>query len=310
MCGSDEYIIKDRVIDSSRAVNSNYNEPIVELKSPINDVVGACIMSANIPFTYYTIDSTNNTFVLQSTTVTIPAQTCNANNFTYVLANAVTAASVSGAANFGFIVDNTTTQLIIYNTAGTSFTIDFTASTAASEALGFAAASYTSTLHSTLISGGTTVYGNDDVALNSSYHVLVSPFAANLTGPGQIYVHDKILGPAMNGAITNESNYGDIVGEVRVNTNYQGIITYDNIAPAMYECQTPSIKKLQLYLTLGSRTTSLDLQGQKFQVKIRFFCRKRAQDKYGVDANGNGNVASVGTGASFMLRNGKRPKFM
>lgn len=301
--------MKDRTFDSARALNSNANEPLIELKTPIADVVGACIVSASVPFTYYVFDSTNNTFKIGSTTVTVAEQTLNSAALPAELSAAVTKASVSGAANYAFFVDSTTSKLVVYNTAGTSFTLDFTASTACYAQLGFAATTYSSSLHSDLIAAGTTVYSNDAVALSSSYHVLVSPYSVNLSGPNQMYVHCRYLGPAMNGAITNDSNAADIIGDFRVNTNYQGTITYENPTPVMYECQMPSLRKLHLYLTTGSNTSALDLRGQTYQIKIRFFCRSRQNRTYGTDNGGNANISSVGSGADYQMRQDvKRPK--
>lgn len=297
-----DVIVKDRTFDSGRAGNSNANEPLIELKTSITDIIGACVVSANVPFTYNVFDSSNNTFAMSGTTITIPSQTPNAISLPYVLSSAYTLASVTNAGNYGFFVDNTTSLLVFYNTAGTSFTLDFTASTAAYDQLGFSNTTYSSTLHSTLIAAGNTIYGNDDVALTSTYHVLVSPYTVNLSGPAQMYVHCRLLGPAMNGAVTNDSNSGDIIGDFRVNTNYQGTITYENTAPVKYDAQIPSLRKVQLYLTTGSSTTPLDLRGAKWQVKIRFFCRKKEVDTVGQDGNGNRNVSSVSGGGDVQMR--------
>lgn len=301
-----DIVWKDRTFDSLRANNANANEPLIELKTPIADVVGACVISASVPFTYYVFDSTTNQFKLGSTTVTIPEQTMNSNNLYNELSAAITKAGVSSPGNYVFFVDSTTSKLVIYNTAGTSFTLDFSIANSCYAQLGFSNTTYSSSLHSDLIAAGTTVYDNAGTALTSTYHVLVAPYCVALSGPNQMYVHCRYLGPAMNGAITNDSNSADIIGDFRVNTNYQGTITYENPAPVMYECQMPSVKKVHLYLTVGSNTSALDLRGQTYQVKIRFFCRKRQSQGYGVDAAGNANIASVGSGASYQMRNDRR----
>lgn len=302
-----DLVVKDRVFDSGRANNSNKNEPLIELATSIDDVVGVCLVSANIPFTYFVFDSTNNTFVLTvaSTpyTITIPAQTVNTAELPLVFANAFSAAGFTSSttptlASWQFFVDNTTSQLVIYNTSATAFSVSFTGSTAAYDFLGFSATTYNSATVTSL--GG--INDNSGVALTGSYTAIVSPYAINMSGEPQMFLHDRYIGPALNGAITNDTNASDIIGEFRVNTNYQGYITYENPSPIMYQTQIASVKKLNLYLTLGSRTTPLDLQGAKFQVKLRFFCRKKQVDSFGPDQFGNSNVASVVGGGSAQLR--------
>lgn len=289
-----DIIIKDRTFDSGRASNGDANEPIIELKTAITDIVGACLISANVPFTYYVFDSSNNVFRIGATTVTIPPQTCNAISLPYVLTTSITTAGVSGAANYFFFVDNTTSQLVIYNTTS-SFTMDFTASNNASDALGFAPSTYASAT-------GLTVYGNDDVQISSAYHFIISPFTVNLSGPSQMYLHCRVIGPAMNGAITNDSNASDIIGDFRVNTNYQGTITYQNVAPVQFSAQIQSLRKVQLYLTTGSATDKTDLRGAKFQAKIRFFCRNNDTNLNGADVAGNRNIKTVDSGGRSITR--------
>jgi hypothetical protein len=295
-----DIVVKDRIFDSGNSDNNDRNQPLIELASSIDDVVGICLVSANVPFTYYVFDSTNNTFVITVSgtpyTITIPPQTVNIAELPLVFASAFSA--VSNSTNFQFYVDNTTSQLVIYNTAAASFSLDFTASTAAYDFLGFAATTYSS---ATVLSLGG-IYDNSGIALTSTYTAIVSPFAVNMSGEPQMFLHDRFVGPALNGSIANDTNSADIIGEFRVNTNYQGYITYENPAPVMYQTQIASVKKLHLYLTVGNRTTPLDLEGAKFQIKLRFFCRKKQVDSHGADQFGNANVASVTGGGSVQLR--------
>ena len=68
-----EVYVKDRVFDSARALNGDPNKPVIEMQTPISDIVGACLIRANVPFTYYVFDATNNTFTVEisGTTTTV-----------------------------------------------------------------------------------------------------------------------------------------------------------------------------------------------------------------------------------------------
>lgn len=296
-----DYVVKDRTFDSLKNINGSTDYPIIELGTSIADIQGACLVSANVPFTYYVFNTTNNQFKMGTTAqtlVTIPPQTCNAVTLPSILANALSAAGVANASNYVFYMDNTTSQLVVYNTQPVSFQMDFTVANNCATTLGFASAVYTAALQSSI----GTVYANDGTTLNSTYYIVVSPYCVNLSGPSQMFLHCDYIGPAMAGAITNDSNASNIIGDFRVNTNYQGTITYENIAPEVYLAPIASLKRVKLYLTTGSSTVPLVLNGSPFQVKMRFFCRSKQNNVIGADDRGNRNVNTIDSGGSTQLR--------
>lgn len=283
-----EIEIKDRTFDSERASNGDLNQPLIELSQELTDIIGLCVVSASVPFTYYVFTTENNTFRVSGTLVTIEPQTLSSTRVGSILKQAFATAGVSGASNFEAFVDRTTSQLVIYNTASMAFTLDFTTTTSAFRPFGFAPTTYSS-----VTAGSLGLKDNNEAVIPTGYRAIVSPFAVNFAGPTQLYVHDRIFGPAMNGAVTNDSNTSDIIGDFPVNSNYQGTIVYQAAAPVMYNAQISSLKKVNLYLTLGSGSAPLDLRGVPWQVKIRFFCRKGEYGVYGSDQFGNSHVMAM-----------------
>jgi hypothetical protein len=259
----------DLVLDSR--TGNQTDTPIFNLTIPISDVIGLSVFYANIPFSYYIIDETNNQFrlIIAATPyiITMVPGTYNALNLPSMVQDVVNTAT---SLNFIVFIDNTTSRFILYEPTA-SFTIEYL--NGVDHPFGVDI--------QTIYTDGTTLRplkDNAEQSLNVYYHE--SPRTVNLTGPSQMFLHAS-LGSEIYGALFNGTNQNDIVAFWPVNNNYQGFITYYHTSPPMIPVTKTTIKEISFYLSLGTRPTYGDgsgntashlfLQGESFQFGIRFF---------------------------------------
>lgn len=262
----------DLILDSLEGGNKDRPEFI--LKHPIEDVVGISLFYANLPFSYHVFDDTNNRVDLQIIggatieDIRIPPGTYTTTGIALVLNDILTDPS---GFKFRTFVDFTTSRLVILN-----------------ECEGFELKFYSETLEHPLgFVPGTTYSVNLKADIKDNNEVIwpsyfiVSPRVVNLTGPNQMFLHAN-LNTDLYGAVNNGQGVNDIIGFWPVNCNYQGLIRYFNHSPVFFPVTKTIIHSISYYLTIGSRNqyvetsggttqTHLPLQGETFQIGLRFY---------------------------------------
>lgn len=278
----------DVVFDSSEADGTSLRDldnPTFSLLPSIENCVGMALLSAQVPFSYYVIDFTNNQFSIRintSTTisggqyqnnvykVSLLPGTYTRNNLEPMLAfciryktvvtkftggNAGTDSDLYSVFDLRFDIDDTTSSLLMYTNSSTVnainevalFQIEFSDKSAAPY-LGYSNYPLKKSLRGP-------VYNNSDVEVLPNAHNIYSPFAINLSGPSYLFLHSEKLSGVAPGAVRNSTNSSDIVAYIPVNNNYQGTVEFLNpIAQRIpfTKCNLPS--KLDFRWTLGSRT--------------------------------------------------------
>lgn len=296
----------------SDQVTGTRDNPTFSIVPPITDCVGLAMKSITVPFTYYVVDNTCNTFDL---TYKSNVYTCRLTPGSYndqniggefIAAIRRTAAGAL-ASDFRAYVDNTSNNFIIY-TAGVStdptnaFQINFNVINSAASNLGFDQALYSS-------SNVGTFYDNSETPLTN--YRISSPRIINLTGPGEMYLNSD-LGGSVFGQIRNQTSAQGLLGKWDVNCNYTGTIEHKESNPSRLKISRCTISKINLKLLLGNRTAYdngsgtgikdyLQLNGESFSVTIRFF-RLAATERVTTDALGNSTTTSIDMSKSSVYR--------
>lgn len=305
----EQYTPIDLVLDSGDRSSGNKDYPSFTLSPPIEDVVGATVFYANVPFTYDVVDYTNNVCQLvkdplgvnteQLFTLTIGTYTST--NILTELTERLQDSGLSGAANFKFFIESDTNRLMIYNaTAGatSNFQWKTTSSRTSAAILGFEP-------DQTYAAEFGSIIDENDLKTGNVYYVR-SPFSINLSGSGQMYLHCPQLQGYLKGAIRSGPNMSDIVGFWPVNANFLNYIIYQNSIPAVVPFTQTTISSLDFYLTIGSRRTYgedansvrkyISLKGQTFQIGIRFYKRNGEFIQAYIDSTGDRGQRVTSTG--------------
>ena len=246
-------------------VASSASWPLFYYTTRNEDVAAVKILSASIPFTFYTLTSSNNTFTFTEagtpTTVTIPPGTYSGSQLAAQLQTLLAALSA------GFTVAY----------SGVTLLLTFTHNTAAAWSLFFngrlTAYSYMGFLPDTTYSA---------VGVGS---VITSVIVAKATGPDYLYVNSRKLGPFINFNLADGSpTGGDFPGLCRIpiNTSFGGTIVYNDPDPQKYFdlFLGREFDSFDFYLTLGSDQAQvpLDMRGTAWSLKLAILSYRRATD--------------------------------
>lgn len=264
------------------------------LQPALTDIVGYTLLSVNVPFTYYVIDDTCNTFTwtdagVTGQLITIPPGTYNAITLTEVLTSLFSAgspyATAGGNVVYTWYVNPDTNKLCVFAPTGASqFTMTMT-SQALSDTLGIVMGAN--------VSSSSSISFRDDTYVPQTGFLLQGDKIINLQGPNQMLLHGSLSNQAY-GSVRTQNNYNDLIGFIPVLTNYGGYIQFSVQQPQMVPVTKCNLTEASFYLTVGSRSqyslyassltaqnvavqaaTStvnyLPLQGENWQLVIRFF---------------------------------------
>lgn len=276
-----QYIEMD--LDSSIATPFRSNVPfknhaLFKFVNPLENIVAFKIISAQIPFTYYTINDENSTFYLTEENtpngvfITIPEGNYTWNRLATTLGSLLTTASqqpgmIGYTYTVTFDVDQYSFQITTSNLPPGS-TGNF------------------GILISEPTNGGnslTEILGLQ-LGLNSSIAgTLFAPFVAQLTGPNYIYLCSDTLGPLSNTELPQTSMQdtranGPEITMIPVNANPGQVIFYnDNTNSYVFDMHsTFQLTYLDLFFRLGpySYPNYIDFNGASFSVKIGFWLKR------------------------------------
>lgn len=253
----DQYHYVELYLDSSESDvtvlgSSNTDAPTFTLTTPIYNIAFLKILEAEIPFSYYVINTTNNTFTLTeplvgSATVTVPVGNYTSTTLTTVLANQMTAASVALGSRVYTVTFSTQTQKFTVTTNFGSLVLTFTNSL--QQVLGM-------------------LPSNTSVGLT-----LVAPNTAQITGDNYVYVCSTNLSPLIKAKKTNN---GPEIARIPMNVNPGEICYYQDIqSDKWFNIENnPQLHRFDLFLRLGKSQNTLTLNGQPFSLKIALLLNK------------------------------------
>jgi len=266
-----EYAFDSSDAQASNAANTSSKDwPLFTFSQPIIGLVGFKVMELQVPFSYYIINTTNNTFTFTesaggTTTITVPVGNYSALSISTTLTSLLTAASVTNGNSFVYTTsyDSSAAKLLITRTAGSgTFTLTFGATddlgiTNPRLWLGFNAGANTSTL------------GN-----------LQAPNTIDITGPIFLYLNSSVFGRLVDFTLPigvsklGNGSVGPQIAKIPVNTNPNGLISWADQSVVRYfesinQNVNTNITQADFYLTLGSSTVKpLALNGQSFSFRL------------------------------------------
>jgi len=246
-------------------------------KTPLTNIVGLKILAAEIPFTYYVFNSGNNTFQVGQDGVTwadvsIPPGNYTAENITAVLKDIIETAIPALTVTVTY--SDITLKLNIASNG--SLFLQFGDITNAGN---------TSVRHYLGFNYG--VFGNVG-PVNSQ-----APNAVLMSGPNYLYINSTRFGALTNnylpqGPNSIAGNTGPQMARVPVNADSGSIIFYRDpgtffliVDPEKYFFlgDSNSMQQIDFYLTAGTGTEPVDLNGVPFSLKLALLVQKMNHDE-------------------------------
>lgn len=230
------------------------------------------LILVQIPFTFYVIETYNNSFFLLETghpiqNVTLPIGNYTISQIELALAAALTAASLS-LFTYAVTYDSVTQKITVWNNsvANAPFSLIFGAvpEKTPAQALGFVKEFNTSVLYTAVLIG-----------VNKGNY-LVSPNAIMITGANYLYVNSRRIGSLTDlylprGAVQlGNGNAGPQMAKIPVSTQPGSIMYWqDPDHTKWFDMENlPTLSEVDFYLTLGNTSQVLDLKGQPFSLKL------------------------------------------
>jgi hypothetical protein len=264
------------------------NWPVFEIGGArtLVNVVGMKIISAEIPFSYYIVNSSNNVFQLEEFgadagpfDITITAGNYTSSQMITELQTeldgslgaGVYAITYSSSTNkFSITAAGVTTFQLIFGTAGDTTNTDL------HWFLGF----------------------NSGINLSDGTPILVSPNSINLSGPNYLYVNSQKWGQLTNNLLPQGAenlgggNRGPQIAKIPINVGPNEIILYDDPAPEYWFNVgfIDALQNIDFYLTLGNFKDVIDLNGLSFCLKFGVLKKKASIDQTSQGGVQNGRV--------------------
>lgn len=239
---------KDALLSNS-GNSSKYDWPMFEMVRPLDNIVGLKIVECQIPFSFYTINSENNTFKVMVNSIeyviTIPEGNYSASTLTTTLLGLLTTTEPTFTVTFDSITGKFTFSCV------PAFYFTFSA-TSVYTFLGF------------------------NIGQTTTGTILTSTNVAEITGPNYLYINSDSLGSLIqlylpSGSSIVEGGVGPEIAKVPIETNPNGVIFWQDPVPQHFFNlhNLLQLKSIDLYLTLGTSTSKpLKLNGLGFSVKI------------------------------------------
>jgi hypothetical protein len=267
---------------------SNTDWPTFYLIRTLNNIAAIKVLQAEIPFSYYVVNSFNNTFSLTepagTATVTIPVGNYNSSTMATALATALTTTSAGLSGR---------TYTVSYSQLVEKFTI--TASVG-DFSLTFGASNETNPRQ---------ILGFPSGVSTSSGSVLTASFTSQLTGPNYVYLNSSQLGSItptelpQNAVNLSQGLKGPQIARIPIQCNAGDVSFYNDPAPERWFGleNLRQIQNFDLYLTLGNTAPerALRLNGQNFSVKLGVLLYKEVKSNYSQPTPGFGQPTVIGS---------------
>jgi hypothetical protein len=249
--------------------------PTFYLNRAVQNVAKMKVLSAEIPFSYYVINATNNTFFLtesSSALVTLPVGNYTSSTLSSTLGTALTTASLGlGSRTYTVTYNNTTQKLSITSTGAFSLTFG-----------------------SSNDSGQTNprfILGFNGGVISSVGNAITAPNAVQITGPNYVYLNSTQLGSItqtflpLNSINLQSGQKGPQIARIPIQCNPGDVSYYTDPAPEKwFDLENlRQIQNLDLYFTLGNQSVerALRFNGQNFSVKLGLLLYKNATNQVG-----------------------------
>lgn len=295
-----DYVYTEISLDSKDGVAtdarfSRLDWPTFYFNQELENIAAVKVVQAEIPFSYYVIDTYNNIFLLSESDgapgnfpVTIPIGNYDATTLATALATALTATSVITGGNNTYTVtyDPITGKFTFSNNAGgvNTFTFHFgTQATTFFPALGTDSGS-TNPRHALGFEGGFTI--------SNSSQVLVAPYVAMVTGPNYVYLNSETLGVVGGLYLPNRDvvkfntpgftgGNGPQLAKIPINAEPGEVAFYTDPDPQKwFDVENIHyLSSLDLFCTLGNYTDQrpLKFNGASFSIKLGLLIRRHSQ---------------------------------
>ena len=292
----------DSIIGNSGYPSSDW--PTFTMPRPLGDLAALKVLEVQIPFTWYTINTYNNTFTLDdgvgSAKVTITPGNYDSSQMITELQNDLHTASVAAGGSY--------TYTVTYSSITQKFTI---------------VSSQTSGNFSLVFGDFENYEGDFDPSVmlgfrytntSSTYSVgnpstLVAPYVAQLTGPNYLYLNSVKMGQLTNMYLPaepeNHTSQADGIGpqiaKIPVNVNPGGVINWQDPDPQKWFDidRQNNLSQIDFYLTLGnwnwgwpSNIVPLPLNGANFSIKLGLLLNQMDHTEV-MFPSVNGGVASI-----------------
>lgn len=279
--------------DANTAATSNVLKtdwPLFYFAKQLTNIAGIKILEAEIPFSFYVFNSSNNKFtinvgaVLFNVPVEIPVGNYTAENLAVTVANQMQAAVLAVSPGFsGTFSGAYSGPSASPSTGKFRFVLSFAPNTAATFEMTFGSVGDNGNFSPRLYLGfnaGTTAA----TFVPGTGNVIIAQNFSQVTGPNYLYVNSRRLGSLVNLFLpSGASNIGaGITGaqiaKIPVNVQPGGTIFWqdpDNGKYFDFE-NLINLSDLDMYLTLGngSSQTPLQLNGLSFSLKIGILINK------------------------------------
>ena len=247
--------------DALQAYNPTYtslNWPRIYFGKPLTNVVAVKVLQVTVPFKYYVVNSLNNTFLFNATTVTLDVGSYTASELATHVGTKVNGI-IAGTTSCSYVA--ATMKFTISNSTPTAFTLTF------------GSAGNNGTTNARIILGY-------NAGVTASSATQVAPNVAQWNGPPYLYLNSATLGAMINlylngDGIVNANGTGadgPQICMIPVNTTRDNTITYNDPDPQkwFYVGSQNFNAGLDFYLTMGvgNQQVPLDLNGSRFCVKL------------------------------------------
>lgn len=266
-------------LEATNAASDSYtsrNWPNFKMDNPLMNVVGVKVIEAEIPFSFYTVSSFNNTFQVSYNggayvTLTVPVGNYSAAS----LATQLQTLLVTVDASFTVSIDAVASKFLF--TAALTFVFNFpnTMQTDMRLLMGFDSVSPTAVLSAGLFR-------------------LTSVNVYQVTGSNFLHVCSNRLGPLMNiylpsNDVNSKGGIGPQIAKIQVNVNPYDVIFWRDPTPDLiFNIKNVfQLKEMDFYLAAaeGGVETPLDLNGLGFSLKLALLV---AQDEHASTAREGG----------------------
>jgi len=299
-------------LDDSQAANNSASAtdwPLFKIggKKPLENIAAIKILECQIPFTWYVINTSNNTFLYQDAfvgplTVVLPIGNFTVTQMLNNLQNAIN--PYNAGSNPGGLVgqtlytytvtyDSTQQKFTYWNNNGSNTPFSFTFGTVNDEG----------NTNPRLILGfpdGTTTSGGYAASGTPKGNFLTSPNAMSITGPNYLYLNSQRIGNLTDlylprGAVNlGGGNAGPQMAKIPVNVQPGGVIFWVDPAPMMwFDLENlQSLTEIDFFLSLGNTSGQypLQLNGQPFSLKIGLLVNDFTSNNYSSGGNVNDRV--------------------
>lgn len=261
--------------------------PTFYLTRPLNNIAGMKILQAEVPFSYYIINSKNNTFLLSepagTATVTLPVGNYNSSTMSSALSTALTTASTGL---------NGRTYTVTYSSQLEKFSITSSSG------------NFSLTFNTSNQDNPRTVLGFDAGISTSSGSVLLAPNTSQLTGPNYVYLNSTQLGPITNTYLPQNSENlqqgqkGPQIARIPIRCNPGDVCYYKDPSPDHWFNfeNLRQIQSFDMYFTLGNQAPerALRFNGQNFSIKVGILLFKDVKTQYDKASPAFGQPVTMG----------------